>query len=178
MTAFAQPDRDARLEARLAAYTRYAATVAEQFNAALHGDAERAGAICAERELLGEHYAELCERPAAADAAPFGALLADAIVELDHQVGIELALRQRIAALRDEALRVLHEPQAGEPSGRGGVAPESRTAAALAALDPAAVSGVMLASLAAPGEPAVPEAPRTAPADRAEPGRRRLDVRF
>jgi hypothetical protein len=101
MTAFARPDRDARLEARLAAYTRYAATVAEQFSAALHGDAERAGAICAERELLGEHYAELCERAPAADVQPFGALLADAIVELDHHVGIELALRQRIAALRD-----------------------------------------------------------------------------
>jgi len=172
---------DARLDARLAAFTRYAATVSEQFSAALHGDSARAHALAEERELLGEHFAELrAPTPAGRrpDAPPFDALLAGAIEELDHQMGIELALRERLATLRDDALRLMHASHAVEPSARA-------AAAALVALDPAAVSGGALASLVAPAERAsvaerpLAERPPAGPPEsyRAGTAAHQLDVR-
>jgi hypothetical protein len=69
-------------------------------------------------------------------------------------VGIELALRQRIAVLRDEALRVLHE--GGDVP--GGLLPSTGIAAAtaLAALDPADVSAGALGAIGTPPGPVAP----------------------
>jgi hypothetical protein len=175
---------DAQLDARLATFTRYAATVSEQFSAALRGDADRARALVEERELLAEHFAELRSASAAEPGTPpFDAMLAGAIEELDHQMGIELALRQRLATLRDEALRVLHAPQGGASAADDVQAAATRAAAAaLAVLDPATVSGGALASLSAQAAGAEAARVQPAPARPVEPGRPRagmlhLDVR-
>jgi hypothetical protein len=102
----------ARLEARLAVYAQHAATVAEQAAATLVGDLVRSDTLAREREASAEHFGEL-QLPlasagglvAGAGAPSFEALLSDALVELEHQAAVDLALRQRLVALRDAVSR-------------------------------------------------------------------------
>jgi hypothetical protein len=90
--------RRARLDARLAVYARYAATVAAETEAALHGAGDQVRTLAERRLALEEQWRELGE--AGSDVAlPFDAALAGALHELDGQGAVELALRQRLAAL-------------------------------------------------------------------------------
>lgn len=97
--------RAARLEARLAVYSRYAAAVAEEAAAVVDGDEQRRVALTAERDAAAEHFAEL--RDAAAEdgsAKPmFSDALTDALHELRHQDAVDQALGRRLRALRDGA---------------------------------------------------------------------------
>ena len=102
----------ARLEARLAVYAQHAATVAEQAAATLAGDLVRADVLAREREASAEHFGELqltlesaSGLVAGAGAPSFEALLTDALVELEHQAAVDLALRQRLVALREAVSR-------------------------------------------------------------------------
>ncbi|GLC25340.1 hypothetical protein [Roseisolibacter agri] len=95
----------ARLDARLAVYAQHAAALAEQAAATLAGDHGRADALGVVRAAAAEHFAELQAAPAAMPDASFDALLSDALVELEHQAAVDLALRQRLVALRDAMSR-------------------------------------------------------------------------
>ncbi|MGZ8378623.1 MAG: hypothetical protein ACXW0Z_15455 [Gemmatirosa sp.] len=100
--------RAARLDARLAVYAQHAAALAEQAAATLDGDQARADAFGLQRSAAAEHFAELQGDAGAASpgaAAPFDALLSDALLELEHQAAVDLALRQRLAGLRDAMAR-------------------------------------------------------------------------
>lgn len=95
----------ARLEARLAVYAQYAALTADLADATLAGDAERAAELAGAREAAAEHYGELAEPPADLLVPSFGEALAGALVELEHQAAADLAVRQRLLALREAMLR-------------------------------------------------------------------------
>ena len=140
----------ARLEARLAVYAQHAATVAAQAAATLAGDLVRADALAREREASAEHFGELqltlasaSGLVAGADVPSFGALLTDALVELEHQAAVDLALRQRLVALRDAV---------------------SRGAAWAASGMPALPASTATAAGIVPTGPALPERVRDAPA--------------
>jgi hypothetical protein len=111
----------ARLDARLAVYAHHAAAIAEQAAATLAGDQGRADALGLARAAAAEHFAELQAAPGAPTDASFGALLSDALVELEHQAAVDLALRQRLLALRDAMSRGAAWASGGE-GGEGGVA--------------------------------------------------------
>jgi hypothetical protein len=97
--------RAARLDARLAVYAQHAAAMAEEAAAAVAADPARAGAAAATRAAAAEHFLELQSEGAGADAPPFDALLSDALLELEHQAAVDLALRQRLVALREAVVR-------------------------------------------------------------------------
>lgn len=97
----------ARLDARLAVYAQHAAALAEQAAATFAGDHGRADALGLVRAAAAEHFAELqaAQPVPMPDAPSFDALLSDALVELEHQAAVDLALRQRLVALRDAMSR-------------------------------------------------------------------------
>lgn len=101
----------ARLDARLAVYAQHASALAEEAAATLAGDHVRAEALARARAAAAEHFAELQADGGPRDVGPaaagssFGALLSDALVELEHQAAVDLALRQRLLALRDAVSR-------------------------------------------------------------------------
>jgi hypothetical protein len=99
--------RAARLDARLAVYAQHAAALAEQAAATLEGDAARAEAFGLRRSAAAEHFGELQGdvAPVPGDPPPFDALLSEALLELEHQAAVDLALRQRLVALRDAMTR-------------------------------------------------------------------------
>jgi hypothetical protein len=100
--------RAARLDARLAVYAQHAAALAEEAAATLAGDQARADAFGRRRSAAAEHFVELqgdLAPAAAGDPPPFDALLSDALLELEHQAAVDLALRQRLVALRDAMTR-------------------------------------------------------------------------
>jgi hypothetical protein len=113
----------ARLEARLVVYARHAAAVAEQAAATLAGDLARADTLAREREDSAEHFEELQLTLASAGGLvtgagvpSFEALLSDALLELEHQAAVDLALRQRLVALRDAMSRGASWAAAGVPA--------------------------------------------------------------
>jgi hypothetical protein len=99
--------RAARLEARLAVYAHHAAALAEEAAATLAADPGRAGAHAEARASAAEHFLELAAevRASGGEAPPFDALLSDALLELEHQAAVDLALRQRLVALREAVER-------------------------------------------------------------------------
>ncbi len=127
----------ARLEARLAVYAQHAATVAEQAAATLAGDLVRADVLAREREASAEHFGELQLTLASArglvagaDVPSFEALLGDALVELEHQAAVDLALRQRLVALRDAVSRGAAWAASGTPALLGSGLPAPAATAA------------------------------------------------
>jgi hypothetical protein len=99
--------RAARLEARLAVYAHHAAALAEEAAATLAADSGRAGALAEARASAAEHFLELSAELQASggEAPPFDALLSDALLELEHQAAVDIALRQRLVALREAVER-------------------------------------------------------------------------
>ena len=138
--------RSARLTARLDAYARYAALVAEEAAAVLRGDAARAEALAGERSALADHWTEL--RAAAGlggadDQASFGDLFADALREADHQSAVDLALRHQLSRVAD-GLRALPAP--AEEAGEGAAeSPATQSPATESPTAGSTVAGVVAA---------------------------------
>ncbi len=133
--------RAARLEARLAVYTQYAAVVAEQAAAHLEGDAARVAELAGARERAAEHFEELRAPLAAGHAGPsFRDALDDALAELAHQGAVDSALGRHLAALRDAARRGAGWGGAGPtlalPAAAGGTPAEGPAPAPAPAAEP------------------------------------------
>lgn len=100
--------RAAKLEARLALYAQYASLVGDEVAAAWSdAPAQAAGLtreLAAERRAIAERYAALADwaHDAAAPLTPeaFPGVLAGAVTELDHQVEVNRALRDRLEGLQ------------------------------------------------------------------------------
>ena len=106
----------ARMEARRAVYAQHAAAIAAEATATAAGDAGQAKAQAERRTAAAEHFGELQAVVPAGATGPgggandarlpaFDALLANALVELDHQAAVDQALRERLLALRDAVVR-------------------------------------------------------------------------
>jgi hypothetical protein len=139
--------RAARLDARLAVYAHHAAALAEQAAATLTGDQARADALGLARSAAAEHFAELqadagaASTGAASALPPFDALLSDALLELEHQAAVDLALRQRLVALREAMARgATWVSETGLPALPAGVAAAASELEALPDLAPATPS--------------------------------------
>lgn len=125
--------RAARLAARLEVYARYGTLMADEAAAVLRGDSARAEALSTERMALAEQFEELRAAAAAAaeaagaaggEAVAFADLLADALVEADHQTAVDLALRRQLEGVA-AGLRALPAPDGpalapGEPAAAAG----------------------------------------------------------
>jgi hypothetical protein len=148
------PETDRRLEARLAVYAQHAALVAEQAAAVAAGDLTRAAALDEARVRAAEHFTELqTDAPGApAEGATFRAALDAALAELSHQGAVDVALAQRLVALREAVLRGAAWAEAGSPGGAppGGAGPALRLPAP--ASEPSATApleGALVAARAA-----------------------------